>query len=337
MDFTRKRTVKQKQTLPMGVLSVIGVGLYLCAGSLWAQEKYPVRAVRLVVPFAPGGGADISARAVASKLSERLGQQFVVENRGGAGGNLGTELVAKSAPDGYTLILVSSSYGANPSLYKLSYDPINGFEPITLVSQQPFVVVVHPSVPAKSLKELIALAKAKPGTLNYASSGAGGIVHLGTELFKSMAGVDIVHIPYKGGSTSHNDLIAGFIHMYLGTVLSTLPIVKNGRVRALAVTTAKRNAALPEVPAVGEIVPGYAFSGWYALLAPARTPSAITTLLNRETVALLQAPDVKDRLASEGSTVVASSPEQLTVHLKQEIAKWERVVKQANIRLDATR
>lgn len=326
--------MKMRPFLSMGVLGLVTV---VGAGSLWAQEKYPVRAVRLVVPFAPGGGADISARTVASKLSERLGQQFVVENRGGAGGNLGTELVAKSAPDGYTLILVSSSYGANPSLYKLAYDPITGFEPITLVSQQPFVVVVHPSVPAKTLKELIALAKAKPGTLNYASSGAGGIVHLGTELFKSMAGVDVVHIPYKGGNTSHNDLIAGFIHMYFGTVLSTLPIVKNGRVRALAVTTATRNAALPEVPAVGEIVPGYAFSGWYAVLAPARTPREITTLLNRETVALLQAPDVKDRLAAEGSTVVASTPEQLTAHLKQEIAKWERVVKQANIRLETTR
>jgi tripartite-type tricarboxylate transporter receptor subunit TctC len=314
-----------------------GLLIAISAGSGWAQEKYPARAVRLVVPFAPGGGADISARAIAGKLSERLGQQFVVENRGGAGGNLGTELVAKSAPDGYTLILVSSSYGANPSLYKLSYDPINGFEPITLVSQQPFVVVVHPSVPAKSLKELIALAKAKPGTLNYASSGAGGIVHLGTELFKSMAGVDIVHIPYKGGNTSHNDLIAGFIQVYFGTVLSTLPVVKNGRVRALAVTTAARNPALPDVPAISEIVPGYAFSGWYAVLAPARTPREITALLNREIVTLLQAPELKERLAAEGSTVVASTPDQLTAHLKQEITKWERVVKQANIRLDATR
>jgi tripartite-type tricarboxylate transporter receptor subunit TctC len=317
---------------------MLGCATIISSSTLFAQEKYPIRPVRLIVPFAPGGGADISARAVAAKLSERLGQQFVVENRGGAGGNLGTELAAKAAPDGYTLILVSSSYGANPALYKLAYDPITGFEPITLVSQQPFVVVVHPSVPAKTLKELIALAKAKPGTLNYASSGAGGIVHLGTELFKTMAGVDIVHIPYKGGNTSHNDLIAGFIQVYFGTILSTLPVVKNGRLRALAVTTTMRNAALPDIPTVSEAgVPGYAFSGWYAVLAPARTPRDITTLLNRETVALLQAPDVKERLAAEGSTVVASTPEQLTAHLKQEIAKWDKVVKQANIRLDATR
>jgi tripartite-type tricarboxylate transporter receptor subunit TctC len=315
-----------------------GFALAGCSGTVSAEEKYPSRAVRLVVPFAPGGGADISARTLAAKLSERLGQQFIVDNRPGAGGNVGTELVAKSSPDGYTLILVSSSYGANPSLYKLAYDPITGFEPITLVSQQPFVVVVHPSVPARTLKELIALAKAKPGALNYASSGAGGIVHLGTELFKSMAGVDIVHIPYKGGNTAHNDLIAGFVQVYFGTVLSTLPVVKTGRLRALAVTTAVRNPALPDVPTVAEAgVPGYAFSGWYAVLAPARTPHEITALLNRETVALLQAPDVKDRLAAEGSTVVASTPEQLTAHLRQEIAKWTKVVKQANIKLDSTR
>ncbi len=317
---------------------VLAAALLAAAMPGLAQDKYPSRAVRLVVPFAPGGGADLSARTVAAKLSERLGQQFVVENRAGAGGNLGTELVAKSVPDGYTLILVSSSYGANPSLYKLNYDPVGGFEPITQVSQQPFIVTVHPSVPAKTLKELITLARAKPGQLNYASSGSGGIVHLGTELLKSMAGIDVVHIPYKGGNTAHNDLIAGFIQMYLGTVLSTLPVVKSGKVRALAVTTAQRNAAMPEVPTVGEAgVPGYAFSGWYGLLAPAKTPREITALLNRETVALLRAPDVRDRLATEGSTVVAGTPEQLTAHIRGEIMKWEKVVRQANIKLEATR
>ncbi len=318
--------------------ALLGFAMVAFGGAVFAQEKYPVRAVRVVVPFAPGGGADISARTVSQKLTERLGQQFIVENRPGAGGNVGTELVSKAPPDGYTLILVSSSYGANPSLYKLAYDPISGFEPITLVSQQPFIVVVHPSVPAKTLKELIALAKAKPGALNYASSGAGGIVHLGTELFKNMAGVDIVHIPYKGGNTAHNDLIAGFVQVYFGTILSTLPVVKNGKVRALAVTTATRNQALPDVPTVSEAgVPGYAFSGWYAMLAPAKTPKPVITLLNREIVGLLQAPEVKDRLAAEGSTVRAGTPEQLTAHLKQEIGKWEKVVKQAGIKLDATR
>jgi tripartite-type tricarboxylate transporter receptor subunit TctC len=270
-------------------------------------------------------------------LTERVGQQVVVENRPGAGGNVGTDLASKAPPDGYTLLLVSSSYGANPSLYKLSFDPVNGFEPITLVSQQPFILVVHPSLPARSVKELIALARAKPGSLNYASSGAGGIVHLGTEYFKSMAGVDIVHIPYKGGNTAHNDLVAGFVQVYFGTILSTLPVVRSGKLRALGVSTEKRNSALPDVPTVAEAgVPGFAYSGWYAVLAPARTPRDITTALNREIVTLLQAPDVKDRLAAEGSTVVASTPEELRTHLQRDIAKWQKVVKAANIRLDAS-
>lgn len=309
--------------------------LVLAFGAASAQDKYPSRAVRLIVPFAPGGGADISARTIAAKLTERVGQQVLVENRPGAGGNVGTDLAAKSAPDGYTLLLVSSSYGANPSLYKLSFDPVNGFEPITLVSQQPFILVVHPSLPARSVKELIALAKAKPGSLNYASSGAGGIVHLGTEYFKSLAGIDIVHIPYKGGNTAHNDLVAGFVQVYFGTILSTLPVVKSGKLRALGVSTEKRNSALPDVPTVTEAgVPGFSFSGWYAVLAPTKTPKDVTALLNREIVALLQSPDVKDRLAAEGSTVVASTPEQLRLHLQRDIAKWMRVVKAANIRLD---
>jgi tripartite-type tricarboxylate transporter receptor subunit TctC len=302
-----------------------------------ADEKFPGRALRLIVPFAPGGGADISARVIAAKLTERLGQQVLVDNRPGAGGNVGVDLASKAPPDGYTLLLVSSSYGANPSLYKLSFDPVNGFEPITLVSQQPFILVVHPSLPARSVKELITLAKAKPHSLNYASSGAGGIVHLGTEYFKSMAGVDIVHIPYKGGNTAHNDLVAGFVQVYFGTILSTLPVVKSGKLRALGVSTDKRNSALPEVPTVAEAgVPGFSFSGWYAVLAPAKTPGDITMLLNRAIVALLRSPDVNERLAAEGSTVVASTPEQLRTHLQRDIAKWQHVVKTANIRLDAS-
>ena len=320
-----------------GIAVVITTLLTGSALTAWAQEKYPARAVRLIVPFAPGGGADISARTIAAKLTDRFAQQVIVDNRPGAGGNVGTDLAAKSVPDGYTLLLVSSSYGANPSLYKLSFDPVNGFEPITLVSQQPFILVVHPALPARSVKELIALARAKPGSLNYASSGAGGIVHLGTEYFKSRAGIDIVHIPYKGGNTAHNDLVAGFVQVYFGTILSTLPVVKSGKLRALGVSTEKRNAALPDVPSVAEAgVPGFSFSGWYAVLAPAKTPRDITTLLNREIVALLQSPDVKDRLAAEGSSVVASTPEQLRTHLQRDIAKWQKVVQTAHIRLDST-
>jgi tripartite-type tricarboxylate transporter receptor subunit TctC len=311
------------------------IGLVL-AFSASAQDKYPSRPVRLIVPFAPGGGADISARTIAAKLTERYAQQVVVENRPGAGGNVGTELAWRAPPDGYTLLLVSSSYGANPALYKLPFDPVNGFEPITLVSEQPFILAVHPSLPARNVKELIALAKARPGSLNYASSGAGGIVHLGTEYFKSMTGIDLVHIPYKGGNTAHNDLVAGFVQVYFGTILSTLPVVRSGKLRALGVSTEKRNSALPSVPAVAETVPGFAFSGWYAVLAPAKTPKDITATLNRDIVALLQAPDVKDRLAAEGSTVVASTPEALRTHLQRDISKWQKVVKAANIRLDAS-
>ena len=322
------------------ILQRMIVALVACAclgaATVFAQQ-YPLKAVRLIVPFAPGGGADISARAIAAKLTERFKEQVVVDNRPGAGGNVGVELAAKAPPDGYTLLLVSSSYGANPSLYKLSFDPVNGFEPITLVSQQPFILVVHPSLPARNVKELVALAKAQPGSLNYASSGAGGIVHLGTEYFKSMTGADIVHIPYKGGNTAHNDLVAGFVQVYFGTILSTLPVVKSGKLRALGVSTDKRNSALPDVPTVAEAgVPGFAFSGWYAVLAPAKTPQDITGLLNRETVALLQSPEIRNRLAAEGSTVVASTPAQLREHLQRDIAKWQKVVKAANIRLDAS-
>ena len=314
------------------------IAMTIFATNASAQEKYPARPVRIIVPFPPGGGADISARTIAAKLTERFATQVLVENRPGAGGNVGAELTAKAPPDGYTLMLVSSSYGANPALYKLSFDPVNGFEPITLVSQQPFILVVHPSLPARSVKELVALAKAQPGSLNYASSGAGGIVHLGTEYFKSMTGVDIVHIPYKGGNTAHNDLVAGFVQVYFGTILSTLPVVKSGKLRALGVSTDKRNSALPGVPTVAEAgVPGFAFSGWYAVLAPLKTPAHITTQLNREIVALLQSPDVRDRLAAEGSTVVASTPEALRAHLQRDIQKWQKVVKAANIRLDATK
>jgi len=319
------------------MVALLAVMAFMAPGVV-AQEKYPTRPIRLVVPFAPGGGADISARTIAQKLTERFGQQVVADNRPGAGGNIGAELVLKAPPDGYTLLLVSSSYGANPALYKLSFDPVTAFEPITLVSQQPFILAVNLGVPAKSAKELISYAKAHPGKLNYLSSGTGGIQHLATELFKSMAGVDIVHVPYKGGSSGLNDLLAGQVHMEFGTVLSTMPIVRNGQLRALAVSTSARSPAAPELPTLAEAgVPGYHVSGWYAVLAPKATPKEIAGLLNREIVALLQAADVKERYAKEGSTIVASTPARLVSHLEAEIGKWQKLVKEGNIRLDAAR
>jgi len=314
-------------------LSLLGL-----IGFAHAQERYPVKAVRIIVPFAPGGGVDISARVVAQKLTERMGQQFVVENRPGGGGNLGTELVYRAAPDGYTLLQVSSSYGANPSLYKLSYDPVHGFEPITQVSQQPFIATIHPSLPVKTIKELVALAKARPGELAFASSGAGGIQHLALEFFKSATGVDILHVPYKGGSTAHTDLVSGNVQMTFGTILATLPLVQANKLRALAVTTAQRTPAMPNTPTMIEAgVKDFVVTGWYALLAPAKTPKAITTALNRELAVGLQAADVKERLAKEGSTIVAGTPEALTQHLSSEIAKWEKVTRVAGIKLEATR
>ena len=331
-----KQWVVSRSSAYILILALAG-GAWL-PGTVDAQERYPIRPIRLVVPFAPGGGADISARLIAQKLSERFGQQVVADNRPGAGGNIGAELVLKAPPDGYTLLLVSSSYGANPALYKLSFDPVTAFEPITLVSQQPFILAINLGVPAKSAGEFIAYAKAHPGKLNYLSSGTGGIQHLATELFKSMAGVDIVHVPYKGGSSGLNDLLAGQVHMEFGTVLSTMPIVRNGQLRALAVSTSTRSPAAPELPTLAEAgVPGYHVSGWYAVLAPRATPREITGLLNREIVALLQLPDVKDRYTREGSTIVAGTPAQLVSHLQAEIGKWRRLVKEGNIRLDAAR
>ncbi|MCC7487150.1 MAG: tripartite tricarboxylate transporter substrate binding protein [Burkholderiales bacterium] len=307
-------------------------------GAAATGERYPSRPIRLVVPFAPGGGADISARLIAQKLSERYGQQVVADNRPGAGGTVGTELVLKAAPDGYTLLLVSSSYGANPALYRLSFDPVTAFEPVTLVSQQPFVMAIHLGVPAKSVKEFIGYAKANPGKLNYLSSGTGGIQHLATELFKNMAAVNLVHIPYRGGSSGVNDLLAGQVHMVFGTVLSTMPMVRAGQLRALAVTTRTRSPGAPELPSLAEAgVPGYHVSGWYAVLAPKTTPRAVTAGLNREIVALLTTPEVKERYAKEGSIIAASTPAGLTAHIQSEVDKWRKLVREANIVLEATR
>jgi tripartite-type tricarboxylate transporter receptor subunit TctC len=318
-------------------VGLLAASMALLAGNAHAQT-YPNGQVRLIVPTPAGGVTDTMARIVAQRLGETLNQTVIVDNRPGGNGGVGASAVERSPADGLTLLVTSdATITANPYLSsKLSYDA-KAFTPIMVLCRGTPVLVVNAAVPVKSTQELIALAKSKPATLNYASSGAGGIVHLGTEYFKSLAGVDIVHIPYKGGNTAHNDIIAGFVQVYFGTVLSTLPVVKSGKVRALGVSTEKRNPALPDVPAVGETVKGFAFSGWYAVLAPQKTPKDVTALLNREITALLRAPEMSARLAADGSTVVASTPEQLTEHLKRDIAKWARVVKAADIRLDATR
>lgn len=306
------------------------------AASSSSGDAYPAKPVRVIVGLAPGGGADMVARMVAQKLSESLGRSFVVENRPGAAGSIAPAHVAKSPPDGYTLLLVVSSFSAYPALYpKLPYDPIKDFAPITLVSYAPFMLAVHPSVPVKTVKDLIALVKAKPGALDVASSGVGGSSHLASELFQSMAGIKLTHIPYKGSGMALVDLVAGNVHLVFSSIMSSVSYVKSGRLRALAVTSAKRSPAMPDIPTISESgVPGYEATNWYAFLAPAGTPVAILSKLNAEIVNLLRMPDVASLLAAEGGEPIGSTPEQFTQHLITEIARNRKVIKDAGVRIE---
>jgi tripartite-type tricarboxylate transporter receptor subunit TctC len=318
--------------------AAFGVMLAISAPLAFAQKQYPVRPVRVVVAFAPGGGTDIVARSLSARVSARLGQQFVVDNRPGGGGLTGIEIVARAQPDGYTLLVVSSSFAANAALRKTSYDPINGFQPISLLSRQALLLLVHPSVPVNNVKELIALAKAKPGALSYGSSGNGGIQHLATEMFKSMANVDIVHVPYKGTAPALTDLMAGQIQMSMLSIVATLSQVRSGKLKALAVSSSNRADAAPEIPTVAEAgVPGYSFYGWYCMLAPAKTPRNVVSVLNAGVVSAMQSSEMRDRLAADGSTVVGSSADELGAHIRAEIAKLSKVVADAKIRLEDTR
>ena len=311
------------------------VAFAAAAATASAQEKYPSRPVRVVVAFAPGGGTDIVARALSARLSTRLGQQFVVDNRPGGGGNIGIELVARAIPDGYTLLVVSSSYAANAVLRKTPYDPIHGFEPVSLLTRQALLFLVHPTVPANTLKDFIALARAKPNSMSYGSSGTGGIQHLATELFKSMARLEIVHVPYKGTGPALNELMGGQIQMSMLSIVATLPHVRSGKLKGLAVSSEKRSDAAPDIPTIAEAgVPGYAFYGWYCMLAPAKTPRSVINVLNAAVVAEIKAPEIRDRLQADGSTVVGSTSDELGVHLRSEIAKLTKLAADANIRLD---
>jgi tripartite-type tricarboxylate transporter receptor subunit TctC len=306
----------------------------LCHAAL--AQTYPTKPIRLVVPFPPGGGTDITARTIAQKLTERWAQQVVVDNRPGANGTIGVDITAKSAPDGYTVTMISSSHAVNVSLYaKLPYDLIRDLAPVTQATAQPYALVINPSVPAKSVKELVALAKAKPGTLNYGSSGAGGLSHLSGALLASLAGVNLTHIPYKGGALAMNDVIAGQIQMLFGTLLLTNPHVKAGRLRSLAVTTAKRAPAAPELPTMMEAgVPGYEVAQWYGILAPAKVPPAIIGKLSKEIARSLHEPDVKPRLAADGSDAVGNTPAEFGAHVRSEVAKWAKIIKQIGLRVE---
>ena len=316
-------------------MRILLVAVLAVAAGLAQSQQYPTKPVRIIAPFAPGGGTDFIARLIAQKLTERLGHQVIVENKPGAGGNLGAEFAVKSAPDGYTLLLVAGSYTVNPSLYKLSFDPVSDITPLIQLSQGPFVVAVHPSVPANNLKELIELARRQPDKLSYASAGSGSITHLASELFLDMAKIKIVHIPYKGTGPALNDTIAGSTQLIFGSVSTTLQFIKSGRLRGLAVTTPRRISALPDLPTVAEAgVPGYEVVLWHGLVAPKGVPRPIVDRLNREANEVLKAKDMGDLLATDGVAPAGGTPEQFRAVIKADIGRWRGVVKQANIKVD---
>ena len=301
-----------------------------------AAEAYPARPVRVIVGLAPGGATDIQTRLFAQKLSDGLGRPFVVENRTGAGGTVAYAHVAKSPPDGYTLLGVAGGYTITPVVYsKLPYDPVKDFAPISLVVQAPFLLLTHPSLPVKSVKDLLALAREKPGALDCASAGHGTSTHMAFELFKALSGVKITHVPYKGTGQSLVDAMSGQVHMLFGNVLSSLPHVKAGRLRALGVTTAKRSVVLPDLATIAESgVPGYENSTWHGWLAPAGTPPAILNRLNAELVRSTRSPDVVERLVPDGGEPVGSTPEQFSRHISEELARWSKLVKATGIRFE---
>ena len=292
-------------------------------------QQYPSRPIRLIVPFPPGGGNDIVARALAMKLGEGLGQSVVIDNRGGAGGTIGTDLTAKAPPDGYTLLVNNISLAVNHTLFpKLPYDTLRDLAPVSLIGRQPNVVVVHMGVPAKSMRELIDYARAKPGELTYGSGGVGTASHLATEMLKLMTRTDMVHVPYKGLGPALTDLVGGRLQLIISTMASAMPQMRSGKLRPLAVTTAQRSPFYPEVPTMNEAgVKGYEFSTWYGLLAPARTPGGIVDRLNAETGKALAAPALKEQFASQGLDPVASTPQEFANYLRSEVTKWRTVVK----------
>ncbi len=318
----------------------INLGIALAAAYSVAvpahAQNYPIKPIRLIIPFAPGGGTDLTARAIAMKLTEAWGHTVVPDNRAGANGTIAVDIATKSPPDGYTLTMISSSHSVNSSLYKsLPYDLVRDLAPITQATSQPYALVIHPSVQAKSVKELIALAKAKPDTMTYGSSGLGGLSHLSGALFSSLAGIKLIHVPYKGGNPALNDVVGGQIQMLFSTLLQADTQLKAGRVRALAVTTKKRSPAAPELPTMQEAgVAGYEVAGWYGVLAPAKTPRPIIDKLNTEIVRILHSPDVQNRLVADGSEAVGSTPEQFGNHIKSEVAKWGKVIREAGIKAE---
>ena len=297
-------------------------------------DKWPTKSVRIVVPFTPGGNTDRVARMLAARFSKVFGQQFIVDNRAGAGGRIGSEIVARANPDGYTVIVVASSYAANAAIYKLPYDPVTGIAPVTLITTGLFVAAVSPSLKAANLKEFIELARAKPKAINFGSPGNGSAPHLAIALFQQLAKIEMVHIPYKGDAPAIIDLIGGQIQLYFGGPLVMSPHLNAGRLRGLAVTTEQRSRVMPELPAIGEQVPGYAAIIWYGMWAPLGTPKAIVSQLSQAIGRVLKQSDVQERFRSEGMETAHSTPEEFSRYLAQDIAKWTKGVKDGNIRID---
>ncbi len=299
-------------------------------------ETFPTRPVRMIVPYAAGGGADIVGRLVAQRLGDGWGHTVVVDNRPGAGGNIGTEIVARAPADGYTLLLIGPNHTVNISLYsKISYDPVKDFAPVSVVTSAPYLLLVNPSVGVNTVADLIALAKSRPGKILYASAGNGTAGHLGMELIKTMAGIDMVHIPYKGSPPALTDLLAGQVSAAFDNVLSAAPHVKAGKLRAIAVSTIKRSSAMPEVPTVAESgLPGFEVAVWQGILAPAGTPKSIVDTLHAAIVAALARPDMKERMAANGTDIIGSSPAEFAAFIKSDIVKWAKVVKNSGARVD---
>lgn len=317
-------------------LALVVFALLLGLGPARAQDAYPSKPVRLILPFPPGGGTDILGRLVAERLAARLGQPVVTDNRGGAGGNLGAEAAARAAPDGYTLLFAATTLAISPGLYaKLNYDPFKDLAPISLIAAVPNVMITHPSVPARTLQEFIALARAKPGEMNFGSGGNGTSNHLGGELFNMVAGVKLVHVPYKGVNLAMNDAIAGNVQLVLIGITAAAPQIKAGRLRALAVLAPQRSAALPDVPTAAEAgLPELDVTTWYGLLAPAATPRPVIARLNAEIGRIMHAPELQERLASIAAEPRTSTPEEFGAYIRQEAARWGEVVRKAGLRAE---
>ena len=300
-------------------------------------QTYPERTIRIIVPFAAGGSTDIVARTTSQKLSERFRQSVVIDNRGGGGGNIGSDVVAKAQPDGYTLLIATvGSLAINPSLYrKMPYDPLKDLSAIGYIGSTPLVLVVHPSLPTRTIRELISLAHSKPGELNYSSGGTGGSTHLAAELFKSLAKVDMVHVPFKGGALGMTSLLGGHVQLMFQTMPPVLPHAKSGRLRALGITAAERSPLLPGVPTIAEAgLPGYEVTQWWGLLGPAGLPAGIVSRLNTELNAILREAEVRERFAGEGADPLPNTPEWFASHMKSETAKWAKVVRASGATAD---